>query len=263
MGSVRKLGKDKEGIEELKRYLADKSADHLLLYNLEMEVENTEFFIYEGDGVEGVLCDWRGDPRHKHYFHLRGSGPIAEILLEKAEDISGKVNRVYMLPDELSTIAEDIIGTGAPTSIFRVKRGEERISIGHETRLLHKDNEAIDELFKEHPQGEHGIEILRHTGKDEIIYGGFSGKELVSLVRTYAKLPPRVALSSIFTKPEYRRRYFARSVISAMIAHLFSSGKFEEIQAYVRLSNTPAVNLFKRLGFTRYRDFLRIEKGQI
>lgn len=58
-------------------------------------------------------------------------------------------------------------------------------------------------------------------------------------------------ITTIAIDPEYRKRYYGQALLKAIIDDCFKE-KIKYITLEVRVSNTPAINLYSKYGFTSF-----------
>jgi ribosomal protein S18 acetylase RimI-like enzyme len=76
--------------------------------------------------------------------------------------------------------------------------------------------------------------------------------EIVSAAVTHIRTPQIAHLGSIVTDEAFRRRGFATACVSTLAAHYASRGQI--VSLLVRTENTPAIQLYEKLGFIKKRE---------
>ncbi len=125
---------------------------------------------------------------------------------------------------------------------------------GEVSRLSVSDQERIERLFAQHPDRPDAF----HPAQIEYgaYYGVFDGAELVSVAGTHVldQASSVAALGNVFTAPQHRGRGFATATSAAVLSYLVELG-IGTIVLNVEMSNQPAIDLYRKLGFMPYCGF--------
>ncbi len=84
-------------------------------------------------------------------------------------------------------------------------------------------------------------------------YGIFHGCRLVAMAGQRLSLPGFVEVSAVCTHPDVRGRGYAPALMSTVMDHIHAQGKTPILHSFA--SNKAAIAVYRRLGFTRRRDF--------
>ncbi len=102
-----------------------------------------------------------------------------------------------------------------------------------------------------------GLNLSREEYMESARYGAYIGDELVSVASAY-RLPEIWIIHSVYTKPEYRRRGFGIAVTAkATYDALEVEGRAAALSVFE--NNTPAVKMYRKLGYKAIRTFLYLE----
>ncbi len=90
----------------------------------------------------------------------------------------------------------------------------------------------------------------------EIYYGVYSGRQLVAAAGTHVRSRGAniAAVGNVLTRIAYRNRGMATSVTSAVTEAAFQEHK--DVVLNVRQDNTPAINVYRRLGYEVHAPFV-------
>ncbi len=234
----------------------DTSNNAILLYDIEMQPEKTNFIVAEENKeISGAAVLWKDNPDF-YYIHIRAEDKHTfSDLLSCSMNTS---NVRYVIPSEFSSMASNILDKqGIPWYLMNVKMGNEKILIPNKVSQLSKENLLdIKELFSEREDFSIGMmKALENAIEKEIFFGSFFGNKLVSIARTSFRYKSTAMIDNIYTKKMQRRRKLATSVVSKLLDELFYEKGFEEVQLYVRKDNTTAINLYKKLGFQELKEY--------
>ena len=83
-------------------------------------------------------------------------------------------------------------------------------------------------------------------------YGIYQDKQLVAVCGERMKMNHFTEISAIVTHPRYTGRGYAKQLIKQCVQNIFQEGKTPYL--HVVRSNTPAINLYKKLGFLTRRE---------
>jgi ribosomal protein S18 acetylase RimI-like enzyme len=99
---------------------------------------------------------------------------------------------------------------------------------------------ALTELTEPGPFRERTIELGSYLGV-------FHSGRLVAMAGERLRLTGFTEISAVCTHPDYRGRGYARRLILAKISHILHRGETPFL--HVRANNTPAIQLYKSIGF--------------
>lgn len=114
-------------------------------------------------------------------------------------------------------------------------------------RLTVKDSDQIAELYGKDRE----VLILQmlREGKTTA-YGLFLDDKLVSAAYTSVETKDVGIIGGVLTREEFRNKGFATSVVSVLTEEIIKRGKMASL--YVREDNTPAIHVYKKIGFNEY-----------
>jgi predicted GNAT family acetyltransferase len=84
-------------------------------------------------------------------------------------------------------------------------------------------------------------------------HGIFDGQRLVALAGSRLRLDGYREVATVCTHPDYRGRNYGKAVVSAVAKEMAAEGLTPFLG--VISTNTPAIRLYERLGFTHRMDF--------
>lgn len=87
----------------------------------------------------------------------------------------------------------------------------------------------------------------------------FVNNNLISIACTYIRTKDVWVIGDVYTKPEYRGRGYAKIATSAITRDAIIAGTIPLL--HVNENNTPAIKLYKKLGYKiiRKRPWIRFE----
>lgn len=90
--------------------------------------------------------------------------------------------------------------------------------------------------------------MLSNMLKNQVVMALLSDTEFVSKANTNAIGPHWIQLGGIYTKPLFRQNYYAWHLIYNLCLRIQKNNK--KISLFVKERNTPALQLYKKIGFT-------------
>lgn len=84
-------------------------------------------------------------------------------------------------------------------------------------------------------------------------YGIFHDCRLVAMAGQRLSLPGFIEVSAVCTHPDARGRGYAPALMSTVMDHIYAQGKTPILHSFS--NNDAAIAVYRRLGFTRRRDF--------
>jgi len=212
-------------------------------------------------GVAGFLLIYSGGRVVPASIIVDGDVHTVISLLELVDEDEA----IFHVDPELSGLVKSKfhIGSEYLTEIMRLKRGEERLYIGHSVELLNENH--VMEFLRLRREWRSSLgsitdEEVKWT-KNELrrghVYGIFANEQLVSIARLGELLPhiPEVCwIETVFTSQKYRGRGFATSVVSKTVENAFKRYGVEYVGLGVRSDNAPAKRIYEKIGFKKHRD---------
>lgn len=123
-------------------------------------------------------------------------------------------------------------------------------------RLTPSDLEAVLELYRLFPENVFRPDELEHG----LYYGLYDGQQLAAIGGTHVLAPAyRISvLGGIFTHPDHRRRGYSQQLTGQLVSDLLALG-CDEVVLNVFAANTPAIQLYQKLGFQSHCHYWNIE----
>mgnify|MGYP000315351247 CR=1 FL=1 len=208
--------------------------------------------------IDGMMLIYRG-----RIVQLRGSGEAVRALLEGLE--LEEVELVAEPPHERYVLERYVVTTNRRLHLMILRRGEERSRPSHPTvELGASDAEEIAGLMRS-ADPEHWGEVtgqqVTETMREGVSWLGVRvGGRLVSVGS--ARLTEWVGLvRTVATHEAYRNRGYATSVVSELVHRMLRRVHMAII--YVLGDNWPAIRVYEKVGFRKYRTYLLIRgKGK-
>jgi predicted GNAT family acetyltransferase len=94
---------------------------------------------------------------------------------------------------------------------------------------------------------------LRRALKEQLVLLGETRERVVAKVATNARGLHFDQVGGVFTKPEFRNRGIATHLMQHLIGKVGADGRATTL--FVKKHNTPAVTMYRRLGYTMAGDF--------
>lgn len=261
---------DEKSKEKLREYLLrDFSKNAIYLYDLDREYPTRADFsiALEDNKIKGFSVIWADNPDFCYLHIIAEDENVFSNLFNMSENSFDKVRRL-IVPSEFSPIVTKRLGiNGIPMYLANLKKGEEKLSVKHDVRILYKkDMEDIKKLISEaietHIHDERiGRGIINSIEKSldwELLFGCYIDNELASFIRATISYPPIAMIDTLYTRQNFRNRGAAMSTESGIIRELFYNRNiFNEVQLYEEKNNIPAYNLHKKIGFRVLKDYMR------
>lgn len=263
MGStVRVRGFSDEFIRILDSYLKrDPVTNFYPLYDLydEESRRKTEWYVgLKGDRITGFLLIYRG---------LTFPSIITDGDLDTVSSLLDMVDEskaVFHVDPELSDIVKNKfpIGSEYATEIMSVRKGEERLYIGHDVKSLNEDHamEMLKLMHEWRPTlgdiTDEEVMRTRNELRSECFYGIFTDRGLASVVQLELlfHIPEVCWIGRVFTSQRYRGRGFATSLVSKAVEDAFKHDSVKYVGLNVRSDNVPAKHVYEKVGFKKHRD---------
>jgi len=226
-----------------------------LVYDLIYEPENIDVLVKLADSstVESYVLAWRG--LRGNVLHVWGTTGCE--LLYKV--VLGASRPLYIeLYNESRELIECVM-TRLRELGFRnieIKRfhdmvcTEETFKPSENEHLATRLTTSHVELFREYMKSR-STELTLQEAQDLITkrayYAVILDNEIVSAAAACVKLPEIYIVCDVYTKPEFRKRGYARAVTSAVTKRAVASGAIAHL--CVEVSNEPAIRVYNRLGY--------------
>lgn len=256
---------DEELVERLGSYLRkDSIANFYPLYDLYDDVARGKTSWYVGlkdEHVVGFLLIYYGGRVVPASIIVGGDLDVASSLL----DFVNEDKAIFHVDPKLSDLVKSRfhIGSEYLTEIMRLKRGEERLYIGHDVELLNESH--VMELLRLRREWRPSLGSITDEemkwARNELekghVYGLFADGQLVSIARLgelLSHIPEVCWIETVFTSQNYRGRGFATSVVSKAVENAFKRYGVEYVGLGVRSDNASAKRVYEKVGFKKHRD---------
>lgn len=231
---------------------------YFFIFDKRQHRDKTQVFLaLEGRKIEGLMLIYAG-----RIVQLRGTREAVKALFEKVD-----LEQVEL---QAPLDCEDIIlRRYRPSLRFEIilmslRRGEENIRMKHvPVRVGDEDvQEFVEVLRKADPEvwGDLDIEQQKAAWKDAFLLGiKYQGK-LVSVGNTrFVDLASNIG--AIATDEGYRNMGFATSIVSALVKEILKNSPVAII--HVRKDNASAIQVYSKVGFKPYKQYLMIRGNRI
>jgi len=247
-------------LDELGRLCRDEplSAHCYATYYLVHEPRSTEVLLLSSRGdVESYALVWRGGRFSiQDIYEIHMWNPSREVLAQirlipdkrcdiqlygdpsiDVEEIIDHFRRLgfkrFSIEEFYDMVCSRSSFTPSPLENLAVVLGEEHAALYRDLELERGIEITLDEAR----------EILRTYRH----YGVITEGTLASIAARYATLPWIHVVGGVFTRRRYRRRGFAKAVVSAITREAVDTGAVAGL--HVEVGNEPAVELYRSLGY--------------
>ncbi len=234
----------------------DEIAFTYLMYDLNYELGNTEaYFVISDATLKAFILIWRNASVHmwgcdEYLSELIKYVPISSDKLYiqtysngVVNDVINYVSRYYGKVDVIEFI--DMI---TDERSFRPYKPELAVKLSSDKENHVKELAKVLKELK-------GSEVSPGEAKELLsnltYYGIFINDELVSIANTYVRTKELWLVGSVYTKPEFRGRGYAKAVTSAVTEVAIKAGA--KAALHVREGNIPAIKAYERIGYRRLR----------
>ncbi|GAB6946547.1 GNAT family N-acetyltransferase [Vulcanisaeta sp. JCM 16161] len=244
-------------------YLMDPVRYAYLYYDITYYPEFTEVYLnLVGNEITGYLLIFRGLPYMA--IHVIGNAPINML------DETSLNNRLMIYAETEPKYVNSLANKLSSRGMVSLSRGLTMICQGstfrefviHGNAVIHKlsINDIGEFLRIKSIQGTRisKAEALTRLSSPHWHYYGLSiNNELVAIAGTYLKLPEIWVIGDVFTAPNHRNRGFAKAVVSAVTRDAINAGATAML--HVDEDNTPAIKVYKRLGYLTVQHIIIIK----
>ncbi|BBG23774.1 GNAT family N-acetyltransferase [Sulfuracidifex tepidarius] len=222
-----------------KLFLTDPIRFAFEIYDLRFDKEYTEFKTVR----EGYLMIYIKFYPPRIILHANEEDTARELLSILREEESKFIlftepKWVKLLNFPNAKIYPEILMTCNKPNVFR-NENVRRLSI--------EDKEEILTLYE---QGLGSVLLQLLSENKTTAYGLFLDNHLVSAAYTLIESENFAIIGGVFTKKEFRNMGLATSVVSTLTEDLTKRGKVASL--YVREDNSPAIHVYKKIGFKEY-----------
>lgn len=226
------------------------------IWALTRERDRFEFYTYGSDDVTRAHLGIFSAPEAR-YANLGGMIGGAKALLPLVPS-----KAVLTAPPTLAKIAEKELPCTAvhPGDIMVVERGRETLGDIESTKRLGKGD--IDEYLTFGSSFDVTKAAKRWTLErldKNFAVGAFSGGKLAAVASLVAWLPEMAVVMGVETKQKYRGRGLGSAAVSAVVGEALR--RSEACSLTVSSDNTPAIGLYRKLGFRKVGEDVWIDLG--
>jgi ribosomal protein S18 acetylase RimI-like enzyme len=236
---------------------ADYCDYYFFIYDLLLQKQRTQISLaLEGEAVVGVMLIYNG-----HIVQLRGGHAAVEFMLNNLKQDSVDV-QVPVDCEHLLLQKYPAFRLLAHVTLMSLKKGEEQLITKIEPeRLSVKDAPEIAQLMHEcYPKmwseiSAEAVEAL-FLVKEAVWFGIKFDSRLVSF--GYGMLTPKVChVTWIATNPQYKKRGYATSIVSALVHECLAVA--DEAVIYVMDDNVVARRIYSNVGFRSYKSYVFVK----
>lgn len=234
----------------------DEIAFTYLIYDLVYELNNMDaYFLFRDSILKAFLLIW------KDAVHLWGNDDSIEELI-KLIPVSNR-ERVYIQTYDDNVVTKvldyvkphfDKVEVNEFIDMMVNKDNFKPYKPELATRLC-RDNDdhlkQLAEILTELLGRKLSIEEIKTTLSVIPYYGVFINGELVSIANAYVRTRDLWLVGSVYTKPSFRDRGYAKAVTSAVTALALSTGA--KAALHVKYGNEPAIRAYCKLGYKKLR----------
>jgi predicted GNAT family acetyltransferase len=236
---------------------ADYCDYYFFIFDLLLQKERTQISLaLEDDAVVGVMLIYDG-----HIVQLRGGHEAVAFMLNNLNETSVDVQ----VPVDCQDLLEQKYPSFkllAHVTLMSFKRGEEQLTVKvTPERLSVKDAPQIAQLMHEcyykmwREISAEAVEALFLVKEAVWFVIKLDGK-LVSF--GYGMLTPKVChVTWIATNPQYEKRGYATSIVSALVRECLAVA--DEAVIYVMDDNVVARRIYSKVGFKPYKSYVFVK----
>ncbi len=233
-------------IKLIEKFLLENSfANIYLLGDLENRDKRCRVaFHFEGEKIDGVV--FKVEFPDFPFFWIIGSSTAAHSL---AHEISGEKFAITTEENLLPMITKMFPGSRVFRELVMHVSAKNAVNVPNvSVRLLnHEDVHELSTSFMPMAGRPPPEERAREMISDNDSFGNFFNGEIVSRGQIDAKSEYGWAIGRIFTKPEFRNRGFATTLVSSIVQ--YASKETDDMVLYVREDNEPAITSYRKIGF--------------
>lgn len=229
------------------------------IYDMLYYLESIDFQArIRGDAIQSYVLVWKRDPDYCslhlwntdfELFSMMEIPQQAKVVLvqlynEKpgnAEEVADHLrSRGYKRVEKTlfhDMVCDSISFKPYSGETLAVKLGSEHIELLLDLKASAGEKVSIERI----------VELLR----DSLSYGVVVNSMLVSTAFAYLRLPEIYIIGDVFTRPEYRRKGYAKAVVSAVTRRAIETGAIAVL--HVNALNEPAIRVYKSLGYSVIR----------
>jgi len=252
-----------EMVEPLCEYLMRDPCTNLLLIedvrNIELRRKCEIHVALRGSEIEGYLLVFQG-----FSVWIFGGEEAASELLKLVKLDKAWVNADCALADLVKKSLP--VSSEEESEAMVLERGRENLLIRHAVRKLEEeDAEGLLDMMRESnfplpiPDS---VDEVRGMLRRARYYGTFLDDLLVSAAGSRRSIPGFGRIGFVLTRPRYRGRGFATSVVSYAVRRLFEEhGDVGRIALFTKSRNIPAKRVYEKVGFRSHRKFVMLGVG--
>jgi ribosomal protein S18 acetylase RimI-like enzyme len=239
-------------LRKCRRYLAKDPIANVLtlgdLYSPLFEV-STVYSAFEDKQVVGVCSVYHGLSKPSVVFGTATS-EVKKILAEKAMRQISDDFISLCLPDEIEILKEYALLLHLHTEQQMVTRRPRKVKYSRKIvkRVSRNGLKELEEFYVKH-HSEAWSSLQFKVGPYFCIR---QKKRIISAAGVHLLTPQIAQLGNILTDEAWRKHGFATACTSVLASHLASNGRI--ISLFVKTDNTQAINVYRKLGFSKKRD---------
>lgn len=232
----------------------DRKINFLLLYDLEKDWTNTEFFTF-GD-TSGLLAIW----------HESLTKAYAYLLADNKNDLSyalrfltARDKRTVCFVRTDSDDIEEVLLKGQKTYHVNLSKGEERPHFPRKAqRLGVKHIDCVGKILATSGKEPDTISGIIKSLESGLHFGYLEDGALCSYARISVQYDGSAMMDNVYTVPGCRRRGMAQATVETLIGHVFYKEGLDDVHAFVGSSNHAAIGLYNKLGFKKLAELTRV-----
>ncbi len=230
----------------------DEIAFTYLVYDLIYELNNTDaYFLFRNSVLRAFLLMWKdavhlwgNDDSINELIKLIPVGNRERVYIQTYDDVVASRVLDYVRPYFDKVEVNEFIDMIVDKDNFKPYKPElaTRLCRGNYNHL-----KQLVEILTELLGRKLSIEEIKTTLSVIPYYGVFINGELVSIANAYVRTRDLWLVGSVYTKPSYRGRGYAKAVTSAVTALALSTGA--KAALHVKYGNEPAIRAYLRIGY--------------
>ncbi len=227
-------------LKELEEFCVhDPVKHHFALWDLRVDLENTDFYVYWNGKIEGYMLIYSG-------------GSVPSVIL------NGNKNAIAELLDEvkLKKCVIQMPWEEAPHRNFGGRLYRVDLMSAKPAPFPHQDGV---QRIKERSLLEDIFEDPTYLVEKAITFGVVKDGRVISVASALVHLPEVWVIGAVFTRNELRNMGFASKVLSHIVG--YSYGRTKNLVLWVRSDNQPAIHIYEKYGFKKVWENVWINVG--
>ena len=220
-------------LDELEKYCFEDSINNAFaLWDLRYERSKTEFYVDWDGQIRGYMLVFNGSDVPS--IIVNGSEGTVKMMLETLSVERAVIHLPYEymhLWSKSGTMYKIEVMTAEP-EFYSFDRNVVRI----------RDGEKLKSIFK-NPE---------YLVDKAITFGILKENLAVSVASALVHIPEVWVLGAVATKKEFRNQGFATRIVRHFMS--CAKGKTDRVVLWVRSDNYPAIHLYEKFGFKKFRE---------